>query len=561
MPVKAHTYDTAPMLLFVNYYINACYNLTMSEEIQTRREKMSEQVEQSPKHQAMRVLLELGICKKVSDLELYHGRAGNGGKWMVDPSFNNSGNYMGTNNINKVAALNTSENQATAKEFADARSRTSGGIPETRRIISDDPDAMIICSRLSDLNEEDRERAIDAIRQIRPRVMKGAPIRFEDREDIKKISPQDLLDKEYGLMFGDRVSDIEKQTKLYNRDLIIHIGSALNTARLLDSGHLDALCQAFLDDKRELRVGSHTIPINHEYMANLFRAGHIVGSKVRVSSATIGKEIDNYLLFDLAKVNTPEAIERKTRKRNRLFGQIAIASSEKNKNRSNLQHVLESNLYIKPQEIIELARKTPGFEDIFDEDCGNWEGFSLGEHTETTLELFDTNYADLLPASALPLIRLSLLVHDVGKPQAVKRGNKERQKQYNAVFAERFMRRNRVDDATMRLVLSVIGEGMSITSELIRGGGNMVTRWRLRCFSEKIAKEYLGVKRVDKDTVIGFENLLKVIQTCDSAAYTIMAVTTNEGRINYRNYGSFDPSFEQFKGFTGRRARLRRGLS
>ena len=226
-------------------------------------------------------------------------------------------------------------------------------------------------------------------------------------------------------------------------------------------------------------------------------------------------------------------------------------------NNSNLLQSLNTNLYIQPQEIIEISKQTPGFEEIFEADCGNWEGFKLGEHTETTLRLFDDNYADIMPASTLPIIRLALLVHDIGKPEAVKRHDKANQRKYNVEYANKFMKLNDIDDATRHLITSMIGEGLGITSELIMDRGNVATKWRLYYFCEKIAKEYFNTDQIDKDTINGFINILTVLQTCDSAAYTTMAVTRASDNTRYRNHGSFNSSFDPFKGFTGKRARLK----
>ena len=73
---------------------------------------------------------------------------------------------------------------------------------------------------------------------------------------------------------------------------------------------------------------------------------------------------------------------------------------------------------------------------------------------------------------------------------------------------------------------------------------------------ERIAKEYLNTEQVDRDTVIGFRHILEIIQTCDSAAYTTMGITRASNGVKYRNHGSFNESFDTFKGFTGRRAKL-----
>ena len=537
----------------------------MSEKYPTRRDIMAEQIEQSQNHQAMQTLQNLGICKKVKDLELYHGRAGNESKWKVDPSFNNSDNNTGNYNVNKVAALSTSDDYTVAKEFAEARSYY-GGTPEINKIISNDPDAMVVCSNINNLSEQDRKRANEAISQLCPSIMAGAPINFANRNDIRQTKPRDFINNKHGLMLNEDIPKIAQKTGL-DQSLIVHIGSAINTQLLLKNGFLNKLCNAFLDNKHSINVSLNSnesqketqpIPINHEFLANFFRSSHIIGALLPVNSVTIGKTIDNYLLFDLAKINTPERIAYQENKRNQFFGKIALKMNENSINsESNLLQSLNTNLYIQPQEIIEISKHTPGFEDIFEEDCGNWEGFKLGEHTETTLRLFDDNYADIMPASTLPIIRLALLVHDIGKPEAVKRHDKLNQRKYNVEYANKFMELNNINDTTRHLVTSMIGEGMEITSELIMDPSNIATKWKLYIFCEKIAKEYLNTNQVDKNTIRGFKNILAILQTCDSAAYTTMAVTRASDNIRYRNHGSFNSSFDSFKGFTGKRARLK----
>ena len=172
------------------------------------------------------------------------------------------------------------------------------------------------------------------------------------------------------------------------------------------------------------------------------------------------------------------------------------------------------------------------------------------------LRLFDDNYVDYVPASVIPITRLALLVHDIGKPEAAKMGDKINQKQYNVKFAKEFMELNNVDGATSELILSMIGEGLELTSELIMNRGNVVTKWKIMNFCEEIAKKYLGTEQVDQDTVTGFRKILEVMQTCDSAAYTTMAITRASNGVKYRNYGSFNSSFQGYKGLTGKRARL-----
>ncbi len=543
----------------------------MNERYPSRREAMADTIEQGEKYKAMQTLLELGVCKKVSDLELYHGRAGRGEAWRVDPSYDNAGNNTGNRNVNKIPALNTGEYNI-AREFSEARVSVEGGTPEVHRIISNDPDAMVIASDIFELSKRDREKALGAISVLCPNVMDGAPItisggRKEFRERtglIGRLSPRSFKNK-YGLMFEDEVSSIERETGL-ERDLVVHIGSAINTQKLLRNGGLVALCGTFVNSSDTMvsveteHDGIKDLPFSREYLSSWLRSSHIVGIISHGDqSATLGRNIDVCRFFDLTKVNTPEAIKDKERSRNQVFGKIATAMGERSqRTESELLQALKSNLYIKPQEIVRIARRTPGFDEVFEADAGNWEGFKLAEHTETVLRVFDDNYADYIPASTLPVIRLALLVHDIGKPEAVRRGDKKNQKQYNVAYAKKFMQLNNIDGATSELVLSMIGEGMSFTSEMIANRGSIVSKWRLMNYCERIAKKYLDTDQVDRETIVGFRNILEILQTCDSAAYTTMAITRAQNNVRYRNYGSFDSSFEGYTGFTGRRARLKK---
>ena len=536
------------------------------DNYQTRREAVADTFEQSKDYQAMQTLLDLGVCKKVSDLKLYHGRAGNGNEWEVNPSYNNAGNNTGNHNINKIPALNTGERDI-ANSFAEARVDSRNTIPEIHRIVSDDPDAMVVDpSRIDQLKGQSEKSALEALATLSPGVMSGAPItvassKFKDRDELMKgVRPGDFKN-EYGIMLQNDMPRIVEDTGL-TKEQVKQIGSAINTKVLIENGFFAKLCRLFTDTNDTtipVKMGDNKtkVPFSREYLSNWFRSAHIVGRLSRVSSATLGKDIDACLFFDLEKVKTEEAMENHVKNRNRYFGEIALAMYEKNeKTTSSLLDTLNSDLYIKPEEIIRIAKKTPGFKDVFNADAGNWEGFKLSEHTETVLRLFDHNFVEIMPASSIPIIRLALLVHDIGKPEAAKNDDKGNQKQYNKASAKRFMELNKVDDATSELVLSMIGEGLELTSKLIANRGNKETKKEILAFCEKIAGQYLGTEQIDRDTITGFRLILEILQTCDSGAYTAMAVTRASNGARFRNPNSFGSSFADYPGFTGNRVRL-----
>ena len=549
----------------------------MKESFQSRREAAAEQYEDTEEYKARERLVEIGVFKKVSDLDLYHGRAGDGTKnWEVQPNFNNSGNKTGNYNINKRPALNTG-NYEVAKEFSEARARQTNRVAEVHKIESLDPDAMIIdLAALRGLTKEARTEVNKLLKTLSPGPITGAPLSYDDRNSLDHAAgPRDFQNSD-GLMYTDDIEAIARKIKA-DPHAVKHVGSAQNTYVFIGGGWLEKVCFAFSDNESNIRYRNHNAPINHEYFANWLRTNHIIGCKMGVDSATLDwKHIDNYLLFDLEKVNTPEKNEEFITNRNRLFGKVAYAMGEKIKNRQNADDIgektnnqrtefvklLTENLYAKPDEIIEAAKKTPGFEKVFDEDAGNWEGYSLGEHTETVLRIFDDNYADTLPADSLPVMRLALLVHDIGKGEAVKARDKSNQDKYNYEAAEKFMDENNIDKNTQGLVLMMIGKGKSLASDYIRAGSKEerdVISVKMSKLCASSLKYYLNIEPTN-DTVTGMRLMLKGIQNCDSAAYTTMGITRakkSNGIISYRNYKSFNGSFDPFHGFTGRRVRMR----
>lgn len=539
----------------------------MSEKLPNRRETAASQFEQSENYQAMQQLKYIGVAKGLNQLNLFHGRASDANpNWQVDPSFDNSGNNTGNRNINKKPALNTSDYQ-TASRFAVARAREYSSEAEIHRIMSDDPDAVVFDDdSLSSLNRKQMEMVNRAISKTLPGITEGSPLSFEDRHALDYHRPNEFKNR-HGLMFDGEIKQLSERLGLKTR-VVSQIGSAINTEQLLKSGYIQDICRAFLDNQTTVTIniaesGQHSVPINHEYLSRWFKNNHIVGYKQKVSSATLNHQlIDNYLLFDLEKVNTNKELERRVIERNRRLGKIAIMAYQKNseQHHASLVGILSKNPYIKPKDIIKLAKLTPGYKEIFESRTGNWEGYKLEEHTETVLDLFDKNYADKIPAALLPTMRLALLVHDIGKPEAFKYNEKTHQKQYNLAFADSFLRQNKVDNPSIQLIETMIGEGMEWTERwMVRKEKNIGMQFYQFC--ENAMKRYLKVDRVDNATVNGFRNMLEILQTCDSGAYTTMGITRSaDNGVIYRNYGSFNESFKPNKGrLTNDRVEMKRG--
>lgn len=522
------------------------------------RREVDRSFEQNEVYRATEVLTKLGLLKRMSDLDLYHGRAKDSSDkvWHVDASFNNGGNATSNRNINDVPALNTSDIN-TAERFSKAR---GGNESELHHIVSSNPDARIIDRNFdwNKLSTEEKKEIYTALTKTLPNISEGAPLDFKDR-DIglnQSFKIGDIKSPNSDFLYIKDAKEIANKLQC-SENAVLRLGAARNTWQLLkrDPRCTGALLGAYLHARNTVRVetdGSKIdLPINRDFIGSWLKKMDVVGMKMRVDSATLGETIDNYLLFELDDVDTEQRVEGERQYNAKRLGNIALKTHEKLRERhdSSLTDAIANNPYIKPREIVTKAKEIPGFKDLLEASAGVREGYTIEQHTETALGVFDNNYADKLPTAVLPLMRLSLLVHDIGKGQAVKNNEKENQQVYNEAYAKDFLALNNIDEKTANLIIAMIGDGMKKTSHWIvenrEGSGQEMAK-----FCRDTMRIFLG-HEPDTNDVKGLRNLLLVLQSCDSGAYTSMALTNSDRGFSYRNFPAFNNSFRQKADLTG----------
>lgn len=558
---------------------------------ETRRE-VDRSHEQSEAYQGAETLAKLGVLARMRDLTLYHGRAADGTPgWHVRADFNNAGNATGNRNINKVPALNTGSAE-TARDFASARA-ARGGRPEVHRIRSRNPDSRIIDSYYNwgKLSQSQYDAARQAMRQTLPSVSEGIDLDFDDRQAGlgTRIQENDFCSGGDlgGYTATDDVRSIAARLGV-SQKMAEQIGGARNVRMLLGNmPHMsNQIISAYVDGATSInlrfagRNHDTAVPINREYIGNWLKNMDAVGARVPVHSATLGRDLDNYLLFELSDVDTEGRIEQERATMQRRMGRIAVRIAEKmNPDQartfgflrrktpesgqgqpSEIMDLLNGDMYAKPHDVVEVAKRTPGYRGVFEASAGVWEGFTVQQHTETALQVFEDNYADKLPAKMLPMMRLALLTHDIGKGVAVAReGNKRNQKAYNTAYARDFLEKNHVDESMRDLIVSMIGDGMEQTTAwAIRGEEGSGDSFYNYC--KGTMGKFLE-RQPSQDEVYGFAQMMLTLQTCDSASYTDMAVTRSQyGKYKHRNSPSFNRSFNPKTGLTGRKLGLKRDI-
>lgn len=364
-------------------------------------------------------------------------------------------------------------------------------------------------------------------------------------------------------------------------DQIIRIGNSYNAV----CQHPGRAIAALVDGKSAVSIDYANRPISLSYVARWAKANHIVGATFEVDSATVQKTLMATYLFDLSKAKTPEQLQSERRERANRLGRLACALSM-NSTQPNqpievprgdtLMNVLSNELWATPERVVNCAREVPlgvpgigryweTFSDVFDADAGNWEGYTLGEHTETVLRNFENTYADKLPAKLLPIMRLCLVTHDIGKPVAVHNGEKSDQDRYNALWATVFLAKAGVDQHMAELVVDMITAGKNLAAQAYvnnaRSGmdyPNEAKLDELRDFCSKSLEHY-GMTTITDSDANGMADLCLMLLTCDAAAYTTMGVTHDAEMpgVYYNNYPSFQGSFRYPVGLTGDSVELR----
>lgn len=542
----------------------------MSEDLQLRNEH-SRSMEDAETLRAIETLKDLGFLISLSDLEVYHGRAASDqeeNEWIVNPTFRNGANASGNNNVNARSALYTSDKNI-AKEFAfrraDYKSNWGNFSEEIHKIVSTDSDATIIDSgfRPQELGSLDRARYEKAISALLLPATEGSPLPFEKSE-----LPQDFRNIVSNIAKSNRFVDAEEMEMIAkstgaDEDVVLQIISALNTKLLIKQKPGDLL-NDYMSNPSDIFIdeyGSQT-PINAEYLERVLRESHIMGVKQYVRSATLGKNITTYSFFDLQKVTTPNAQAKEREEINEKYGAISAAVQKAGITDSSDMQPLTSrltDLHASPSALVDDATKVEGYEQIYDADTGNWEKFTLAQHTETVLRIFDENFADKLPVELLTPMRLALLVHDIGKPIAAARGEKHLQKQYNIEQAEDFMTKLEINEKMQKFILAIIGDSQRLAFDIYIRGAEEPQKTQLRELAATTMSEFTGSPVVSKQEIDGFIEMCKILQVCDGSAYTSMAVTADKQKgVYFRNYPSFNSSFAEPVGLGRRDIRPRR---
>jgi hypothetical protein len=513
---------------------------------------------------AAETLKKMGFFIPFLAAETFHGRGAREGEkdWRVDPYYD-----KGTA-ASSIAALSTGSMDI-ANTFATINSPKDN--PQIHEIDTIDPHAVLInyefdYTKLAGADAKVFQDALHALRVTN--IAAGSPPAFEDRY-VYRPTYDEIKTLDVGTSGFLELPAVERlcETESLDKGLSVDIAGALNAQELLQKAPYVAT-ELFAQDRNFFKGDMvESVPnysMNHPFntgnclfntktVAHWLEQNHVVGK-----SYELNQGLRNNLLFDLSRVDTKKRVGAKQAQVSKNFSGLGeifrglVGNGE-------LQKDLQTNLSRDPRSMVEWARKVEGFGETFDADAGNWEGFTLGQHTETVLRVFEHTYEGRVPEYFQPFMNLMLLVHDIGKGESVKAGNKRAQTQYNEKFAQDFMTRLNLDERLKSIIVGLIGKGSDFaTDAFIRKGENSVDQ--LRGYCENLLKTNLqGTQfQITDNEVQGLMKICEVVQTCDSAAYTDMARTYYARKdLTYKNAPSYNASFKQPKGLTKQNVSLK----
>lgn len=513
------------------------------------------------KEEAIELLKSYKILIPFDDnLQLYHGRSRTQtelGEWHVDPNYNNT-----NGNVNEISALNATTEMSRAQDFAFVRSTQNGGTPEVHRITTRDKGALIFDKDLGlagDLFKVSENKLSESDKQKKQQIQQAFSVLTNFK--ITEASPLDFEQRKLYTKIADAIKNWPKSgefesTKVYSKNDIKDICAQLSKSVAISPEQLEAIVTKiaggnnmattlkynpqyaiekymFTSDSSPFKhiIGSGEGPTNFEYLASWLAGNNIVGIKQKTPSANINNEVDAYFLFDMTKINTQKANGDKIQQIINAFGPLAEFFEELSEN--DFVKEIEN---MSPKEMVELLKtKHISCKQLLEESAGVWEGFSVGEHTETVLRLFDKSY-DEMPSQLKSFMKLSILMHDIGKGVAVKKREPEKQKEWSEKYSQDLLEYLGVDQKYIDMVKFVALTSQEYTSLYYVKNINSVMD-NLHTKALQTICDTMG-EVPSEEAINGLVECCKAMQTCDSGAYTRFAVTRDKDSGFYYHNGN-----------------------
>ena len=183
--------------------------------------------------------------------------------------------------------------------------------------------------------------------------------------------------------------------------------------------------------------------------------------------------------------------------------------------------------------------KNPMFKSIYQSSSRVWEGYSIEEHTLTTMQLFANSFdlaSDITPALK-SIVNVVLLSHDLGKYKPFMKI-----KETTIEHMQQLCETLNLTKRDFELVKSIALDSQKFTTAYYVHGQSSALD-ALHEFCASTLSSYLGRAATEQE-IKGLCGVCRMVQTCDSGAYTSYARTSKTGDdFEFSDLKSFDYNF------------------
>lgn len=385
--------------------------------------------------------------------------------------------------------------------------------------------------------------------------IKEADKNLEKQEYLKLIGRLERKTKEKGdSLTKEEIESLSSGINL-PEDKIMNLAGNYNAYFYLTTyGIYDLLLFRYWHDSGEKRNQFNKCPISWEVIESFSNEMGVIGTWTKADYVSLGRD-DVFFIFDTSKVNTEEFIARQKERHQLWYGGLS----------QNLENCVEEDVFgflleSSPEETIKfLQKRVPQLKDCYKRSAHLQEGFSIQEHTETCLRVLEDSFLDELPPEMLPFIKMTIAMHDIGKGVARDNGicDHEKELAYTFDILSHAMPEIGMDEKGVELMKYIIGESQGFSTQFfIKGDDSVFDDWKES--SRRALTKYLGAEPTEAQ-VFALQSIARVLQTCDSGAYTRMGITRDEenGIYYYNGNDKFTESMRVPKDLRGRKQELK----
>ncbi len=422
--------------------------------------------------------------------------------------------------------------------------------PKIYRIVPAKQNKNIFENRfdISQLSQDDKRVYYAALKKIADISPTSAlPVDFKDREEAALICK--ILNATKQKMSKDLVGAIDYEMVAVAKAIFIKLTDhppkeklfedlvvVINTFNFLSHNPKDIL-NLYMDNKTDIEFKDwqkKKYPISHQAINRYMEVNDIIGETATFSMPRDSPYYEsnpvNYVLFlsNLNQFNTEEAIlDEKVKAYHKYCWLDAWIQ-----NRGRLFSPDASNILSDPNEVefMKSMRSLGKMNDYMKAKAGVWEGYTVGEHTEAVLRIYNKYFADEMPEDLQKTMRLAIFIHDLEKGKAGKNASPEVKQKERKEALDNLYSNFGVSENIAKLAEFIAIGSQKFTTDYYIHKNNAALDQLTEAGYVALFGTSDPLSYRDDEAISALMKCCLVMQTCDSASYT-----TNWGIIRHES--------------------------